>query len=165
MMRALLVSLMLVAPAHAQDTIAISPLDNGAQGQLIILPEGNSQGRLVTSPIDGSSILIPDVRANEVHTVSGGGAVLKGLDKVSGQVTDLKLRIGDAGQVGRIEVSVGDCRYPEDNAAGEGYAWLTITDPARNSVLFEGWMIASSPALNALDHPRYDVWVIRCTTA
>jgi len=25
-------------------------------------------------------------------------------------------------------------------------------------------MIASSPALNALDHPRYDVWVMRCTT-
>ena len=30
--------------------------------------------------------------------------------------------------------------------------------------LFDGWMIASSPALNALDHPRYDVWVIGCDT-
>jgi len=30
--------------------------------------------------------------------------------------------------------------------------------------VFKGWMIASSPALNALDHPRYDVWVLRCIT-
>ena len=28
--------------------------------------------------------------------------------------------------------------------------------------LFSGWMFASSPALNALEHPVYDVWVIDC---
>ncbi|MGB0439332.1 MAG: DUF2155 domain-containing protein [Paracoccaceae bacterium] len=31
--------------------------------------------------------------------------------------------------------------------------------------VFEGWIIASSPALNAMDHARYDVWVLRCNTA
>lgn len=30
--------------------------------------------------------------------------------------------------------------------------------------IFRGWMFASSPALNALEHPVYDVWVIDCTT-
>lgn len=30
--------------------------------------------------------------------------------------------------------------------------------------IFRGWMFASSPALNALEHPVYDVWVINCTT-
>ena len=29
-------------------------------------------------------------------------------------------------------------------------------------VLFSGWMFASSPALSALEHPVYDVWVIDC---
>lgn len=29
--------------------------------------------------------------------------------------------------------------------------------------LFSGWMFASSPGLSALEHPVYDVWVIRCT--
>lgn len=28
--------------------------------------------------------------------------------------------------------------------------------------LFSGWMFASSPGLSALEHPVYDVWVIRC---
>ncbi len=31
--------------------------------------------------------------------------------------------------------------------------------------IFTGWMFASSPALNALEHPVYDVWVIDCKTA
>ncbi len=30
--------------------------------------------------------------------------------------------------------------------------------------IFRGWMFASSPALNPLEHPVYDVWVIDCTT-
>ena len=32
----------------------------------------------------------------------------------------------------------------------------------RASHLFSGWMLASSPALNALEHPVYDVWVLDC---
>ncbi|NNE81167.1 MAG: DUF2155 domain-containing protein [Silicimonas sp.] len=139
-MRPLVLALALLAlPAWAQDT--------------------------VVSPIDGAIAVIPDVRADEVKSKTADGVVLKGLDKVSGDVTDLTLGLGETAKVGRIEVTLGECRYPEDNPTGEGYAWLTIRDPGRETVLFDGWMVASSPALNALDHPRYDVWVMRCTTA
>lgn len=124
-----------------------------------------AQNNVITSPIDGNSVVIPDLRAEEVRAAAGIGVALKGLDKVSGDVTDLTLGVGETASVGRIEVTLGECRYPADNPTGEGYAWLTISDPQRETVLFEGWMVASSPALNALDHPRYDVWVIRCTTA
>ena len=165
MIRSVCLFLALASPALAQDAIITSPFDSGSQGQIITLPEGTTQGQLITSPINGATFAIPDVQANDLRAVTANGVRLKGLDKVSGDVTDLDLKVGESAEVGRIRVSVGDCRYPEDNAAGEGYAWLTITDPGRDSVLFEGWMVASSPALNALDHPRYDVWVIRCTTA
>ena len=124
-----------------------------------------AQDNTVTSPIDGSVAVVPDVRAEDVQAETAGGVRLKGLDKVSGDVTDLDLSVGETASVGRIEVTLGECRYPGDNPTGEGYAWLTIRDPGRETVLFDGWMSASSPALNALDHPRYDVWVIRCTTA
>ena len=112
---------------------------------------------------DGTAV--EDVPQEDVRALSAQGVMLKGLDKVSGEVTDLALERGETKPLGRIEVSLTDCRYPEDNIAGEGFAWLTIRDPSRDLVLFDGWMVASSPALNALDHPRYDVWVIRCTTA
>ena len=77
----------------------------------------------------------------------------------------MDLAIGDTANLGKIAVKLGACRYPEDNRAGEAFAWVEVTDPRRETPLFEGWMSASSPALNALDHARYDVWVIRCTTA
>ena len=101
----------------------------------------------------------------ERRSVSASGAEIKGLDKVSGNVLDLTLSAGETGSVGRLDVTLGECRYPEGNPAGEAYAWLEITDTLRGQRVFEGWMIATSPALNALDHARYDVWVIRCTSA
>ncbi len=157
MIRALAAFLLLAAPVMAQDSDT-AETDDG----VTVTTDG--QGTLITSPITGETALIQDLPANDVRALSADGVMLKGLDKVSGVVTDLDLAKGETAAVGRIEVTLGDCRYPEDNT-GEGYAWLTIRDPGRDAVIFEGWMVASSPALNALDHPRYDVWVIRCTTA
>jgi hypothetical protein len=124
-----------------------------------------AQDSIITSPIDGSTVSIPDVAADSVRAIAAQGATLKGLDKMSGQVADIPINTGETVAFGRIEISLGECRYPEDNPTGEAYAWMTIRDPRQDSILFDGWMVASSPALNALDHARYDVWVIRCTTA
>ncbi len=122
-----------------------------------------AQGTIITTPNENAPL--PDVAEDDVRAINGTGAELRGLDKTSGQVTPLSILSGETGIVGRLEVTMGECRYPEDNPTGEGYAWLTIRDPNRDTTLFDGWMVASSPALNALDHPRYDVWLIRCTTA
>lgn len=126
-----------------------------------------AQEAVITSPIDGASTIFaqPDVAADSIRVINAEGASLRGLDKVSGEVVELRLSVGDSAKIGRIEVSLGECRYPEDDPAGEAYAWIEVADPLRGGKVFEGWMIASSPALSALDHPRYDVWVIRCTSA
>ena len=88
--------------------------------------------------------------ADEV--ASAPGALLRALDKVSGETTDL----------GRLAVTLSDCRYPVADPSANAYAHLTITDTATGAAVFDGWMVAASPALSALDDPRYDVWVIRC---
>ena len=90
------------------------------------------------------------------------GALLRGLDKVSGRTTDMQLQVGEATRYGRLEVRLAECRYPAGNPASDAFAQLTIIDTAQNVTLFSGWMIASSPALSALDDARYDVWVISC---
>lgn len=90
------------------------------------------------------------------------GALLRGLDKISGRTTDLSVEVGQAVSYGRLQVRLGECRYPAGDPSSDAYAQLTITDTAQNVTLFSGWMIASSPALSALDDRRYDVWVISC---
>ena len=91
------------------------------------------------------------------------GALLRALDKVSGEVVDFTLLNGGQARMGRLVVSLGVCRYPPDNQQGEAYAWLQVQETG--DMVFSGWMIASSPALNAMDHPRYDVWVLRCSNS
>jgi len=97
--------------------------------------------------------------------VIGEGAVLRGLDKVTGDIEDKVLRNGEQAAFGRLTVTLAQCRYPEGNPSGDAFAYLEIRETRDDTLKFEGWMIASSPALNALDHPRHDVWVMRCTTA
>ena len=96
---------------------------------------------------------------------SAPGAVLRGLDKISGEVNDMTLAAGETVRFGRLEVELGECRSPTDNPSGDAYAYLVIRQEDIEGPVFDGWMIASSPALNALDHPRYDVWVLRCSTS
>lgn len=96
---------------------------------------------------------------------SAGAAVLRGLDKISGETVDLELAVGETAAIGRIAVTLSECRYPADNPAGDAFAYVTVDAQEREEPQFQGWMIASAPALNALDHPRYDVWVIRCRTS
>lgn len=95
----------------------------------------------------------------------GTGAILRGLDKLSGHVTDIDIANGGVVEFARLRIDMSECRYPEGNPAGDAFAFLTIWEPGDSAPIFSGWMIASSPALNALDHSRYDVWVLRCKTS
>lgn len=92
------------------------------------------------------------------------GAYLRGLDKVAGAASDITLGVGQTVSYGRVDVTLKACRYPADDPASNAYAQVRITSPESGETYFDGWMIAGSPALSALDHPRYDVWVMRCKT-
>lgn len=92
-------------------------------------------------------------------------AQLRALDKTSGDTVDIEMRVGEERQLGSLRIVMSECRYPTGNPSGNAYALLEISENGRSGTLFSGWMIASAPALSALEHRRYDVWVIRCITA
>ncbi|MTH63534.1 DUF2155 domain-containing protein [Paracoccus shanxieyensis] len=97
------------------------------------------------------------------ETARGMGAELRGLDKVTGQTQTFTLAAGQAMEFGRLQVSLAECRYPASDPASDAFAELTVQDRRLNKTIFAGWMIASSPALSAMDDPRYDVWVVSCS--
>jgi hypothetical protein len=99
------------------------------------------------------------------QVISAPGAVVRVLDKTNGTSVDLELRVGEAGSLGNLTVSLADCRYPVENPAGDAFALVTIHYREAVDPVFSGWLIASAPALNAMDHPRYDVWALRCRTS
>lgn len=108
----------------------------------------------------------PPVLAQDgIATTRGNGAILRALDKVSSNITDLDLAPGEAADVGRLTVRLGECRFPTDDPNSDAYAQMVITDRNSGATLFDGWMVASSPALSALDDARYDVWLLGCQKA
>lgn len=102
------------------------------------------------------------VPAGAQDLASGRTASLRGLDKVSGTTVDIALDVGAQVDYGRLRIGLVACRYPADDPNAEAYAFLDIQDAQRGERLFYGWMVATAPALNALDHPRYDIWVLAC---
>lgn len=94
----------------------------------------------------------------------GTGVMLRGIDKVSGYVTDIEIANGEMAEFERLTVELGECRHPFDDAVLDAYAFLTVRDTLSGEEFFSGWMLASSPALSAMEHPRYDIWVLRCKT-
>ena len=90
--------------------------------------------------------------------------ILRWLDKLTGETADIELVLGQEAVSGRLSIRLDACRYPADNPTSDAEAHLTIRDESVADPVFDGWMVASSPALSALDHPRYDVWVLRCVT-
>ena len=103
--------------------------------------------------------------ANNQRTLQVNVLHLRALDILNGATTDMTVRIGETVRFGRLEITADTCRVPEDNPKGDAYAFLRIRDTREDRPRFSGWMFASSPALSALDHPRYDVWVVSCNNS
>ncbi|MFV0408839.1 MAG: DUF2155 domain-containing protein [Paracoccus sp. (in: a-proteobacteria)] len=105
---------------------------------------------------------LPAAAQDGVETARGKGAILRALDKVSSNTTDLDLDPGESADIGRLTVRLGECRYPAGDPNSDAFTQLVITDRHSKATIFDGWMVASSPALSALDDARYDVWVLGC---
>ncbi|MDF2234475.1 DUF2155 domain-containing protein [Albimonas sp. CAU 1670] len=98
-------------------------------------------------------------------SVAMEGARLKVLDKMTGQVDEIDLKVGETKVEDRLELALLTCRAPEEDVRQDAFAYLRIRDLREDEPRFAGWMFASSPALSAMDHARYDVWVLSCSAS
>ncbi len=106
--------------------------------------------------------------APAANAISGKSAVLQGLDKVTARVQTFEAEIGQTVEFGTLQITVRACDRTPPTEPPESAVFLDIYEAKQGearSDLFHGWMFASSPALNALEHPVYDVWVLECKLA
>jgi hypothetical protein len=102
----------------------------------------------------------PQVQADPFNT-----AILQGLDKVTARVSTIEVALGDTAKFGALEIIVRACdkRPPEETPESAAFLDVWEVRPGEPAVsIFRGWMFASSPALSALEHPVYDVWLLDC---
>lgn len=95
-------------------------------------------------------------------------AVLHGLDKVTARTRRFTAPLGTPVAFGTLTVTARECMVNTPDAPAEAAAFLAIVDAKPGQPpepLFNGWMFASTPALSALDHSVYDVWVVGCAAS
>jgi hypothetical protein len=101
-------------------------------------------------------------------TLDNGVAVLRLLDKMTARVEEVELPIGQPQKFGTIIVTAQACKTTPPEETPEAAAFLEVTEMKAGEAeapVFRGWMFASSPALSAMEHPVYDLWVIGCKSA
>lgn len=92
-------------------------------------------------------------------------AVIRALDKVTMRMQEFEMSMDQTVKFGALDIRVRTCQANPPELPPENSAFLQISEtrPDTKKVqVFSGWMYGSSPALNALEHPVYDVWVMAC---
>ena len=91
---------------------------------------------------------------------------LKALDKITAKTSDFRLAVGEKKFFGPLEIKALKCQLSENNDSTDAIAYLQVKDLStkdNNQVfLFNGWTFASSPTLQSIDHPVYDLWITGC---
>jgi len=92
-------------------------------------------------------------------------AQMQAMDKITGRVSIIEVPVGGAVSFGSFSVVVRSCKAKTEEEAPENFAFVDISDKSFNNEeynIFKGWMMSSSPAVNAVEHPIYDVWLLKC---
>jgi hypothetical protein len=92
-------------------------------------------------------------------------AVFVGLDKITGRTIKFDAALGETVQFGALQVTPRTCYTRPPTEATNTDAFVEVDEVTLKGDIkriFTGWMFASSPGLNAVEHPIYDVWLIDC---
>ena len=145
-----------VCRAAARLTLVMALLGGSAAFAQAVIP-------LPPSPPDlnPSSVGVPPAPP------SRGAVVLQGLDKVTARISTFEVPIDREARFGTLSIVVRSCQKTPPTEPPESAAFIQIDEAADGDPrrLFSGWMFASSPALSALEHPVYDIWVLECKNA
>ena len=121
-----------------------------------------TKNKLLTAVAIGSLCLSGQVRAAEIERNT---AQMQAMDKITGRVSVIEVPVNSEVAFGSFSIVVRACKSTPPEETPENYAFVDVADSSFGKMqfnIFKGWMMSSSPALNAVEHPIYDVWLLKC---
>lgn len=137
--------------------------DPGTPIETVPIPPVETPGEDVTPP--PPEVVVPAPPSSEPPVAVG--VILGGLDKVAARTAKFEVNLKQKVFYNTLIVTALACKTRPPEEPPESAAFLEIQERKSDGTVqkvFSGWMFASSPALNALEHPVYDVWVVSCKT-
>jgi hypothetical protein len=144
------------APQNAPATAAVPP-----PGQRPALPQRGTAPPSSTAPQPNDEVIVEP----PPHKIANPTAVFSGLDKITGRIISFDVAINETVRFGALEVTPRACytRPPTEAPATDGFIEVDeLTLQGELKRIFNGWMFAASPGLNAVEHAIYDVWLVDC---
>lgn len=92
-------------------------------------------------------------------------AVFSALDKVTARISKIEVPLNETVQFGSLKVTPRVCYSRPATERPKTTTFVEIQEvqlDGKEQKLFSGWMFAESPALNAVEHPVFDVWLSAC---
>ena len=99
------------------------------------------------------------------ETINGDFVSLQILDKITSRLENIEIKVGESIKFGSLQIEIFLCikRPPEE--IPENFVLIRINDEifsGQIEMIYQGWMISSSPSVTPFEHPIYDVWVKDC---
>ena len=97
--------------------------------------------------------------------LTGVLAEIQILDKITARVKLIKIKVNDSNLFETLNIEIYACYKNPPEEIPENFVLLRIYDnltEEENQLVYQGWMISSSPAVTPLEHPIYDLRLIEC---
>jgi hypothetical protein len=95
-------------------------------------------------------------------------AIFAGLDKITGRIIAFEVAVNETVQFGALQLTPKICFSRPISEKPQTTSFVEVEEINSGNEykrLFSGWMFASSPGLNAIEHPVYDIWLTGCKGA
>jgi hypothetical protein len=92
-------------------------------------------------------------------------AVFSALDKVTARISKIEIPLNETVKFGSLKVTPRVCYSRPSTERPKTTSYVDVMEvqlDGKEQKLFSGWMFAESPALNAVEHPVFDVWLSAC---
>lgn len=110
-------------------------------------------------------LLFAQIYSANAENISKNTAHMQAMDKITGRVSVIDVPVDGKVDFGSFSIVVRSCQTRSAEEIPDSFAFVDVTDTdlsGEKNNIFRGWMIASSPATNAVEHPIYDVWLLQC---
>lgn len=102
------------------------------------------------------------VNAAEIETNS---AKMQAMDKITGRVNEIIVPVKSKISFGDFSLVLRACKKRPAEETPENFAFVDVADKSFGEDeynIFKGWLISSTPGINAIEHPIYDIWLLEC---